>query len=226
MCGRFSQTKPSEIIAQAFCIADVPSLMPRYNIAPTQTIGTVLQTADDSQRQFKMLHWGLIPGWAKDEKMGAKLINARAETVTEKPAFRTAFRKRRCLIVADGFYEWQHKNGQKQPFYFCMQDEQPFAFAGLWEVWKNGDKQITSCTILTTEANDLLKPIHDRMPVILAPKDYNLWLDSTVKTELLPSLLKPYSSEEMNSYAVSKLVNNPSNDNDKCIQSIEAIANN
>lgn len=219
MCGRFSFTQPDKIVAEIFQLASVPPLSPRYNIAPTQSVPTVL-VSDDKNRHLKMLRWGLIPSWAKDIKMGAKLINARAETVSEKPAFRSAFKRRRCLILADGFYEWQEQGGKKQPFYFALQDGKPFAFAGLWEGWeKSEDEAIESCTILTTEANELMRPIHDRMPVILDPKDYDKWLDPEVqKPESLQSLLQPYQSEEMNFYPVSTKVNNAKTDSPDCIK--------
>lgn len=224
MCGRYSQSQSAEIIAQAFQVDNVPTLKPRYNIAPTQSVPTVLQTSASSNRQFKMLHWGLIPSWAKDPKMGAKLINARAETVAQKPAFRTAFRQRRCLVLADGFYEWQQQESkkEKQPFYFRRSDRSLFAFAGLWEHWVDTTgEEIESCTLLTTEPNELMRPIHNRMPVILDPKDYDLWLDLEVKqSELLEPLLRPYPSEEMMAYPVSKTVNKPSNDSAQCIESI------
>ena len=222
MCGRFSQSKSAETIAQVFQVNNVPPLTPRYNIAPTQQIQTILQNAEQSQREFQMLHWGLIPSWAKDPKMGARMINARAETVAEKPSFRAAFKQRRCLILADGFYEWQQQEKKKQPFYFRMNDEHPFAFAGLWEHWKSGDGEvINSCTILTTEPNDLMRPVHNRMPVIIDPKDYDLWLDTEVKTpELLQPLLHPYSAEEMTAYPVSTKVNKPVNDSAELINSL------
>lgn len=225
MCGRYSQSQSAQIIAQAFQVDNVPTLKPRYNIAPTQSVPTVLQTSASTNRQFKMLHWGLIPSWAKDQKMGARLINARAETVAEKPAFRSAFKHRRCLVLADGFYEWQQQEDkkQKQPFYIRLSDRYPFAFAGLWEHWEDATgEEIESCTLLTTEPNELMCPIHNRMPVILDPKDYDLWLDSEVKkSELLEPLLRPYPSEEMTAYPVSKAVNKPSNDSTECIESIE-----
>jgi len=222
MCGRFTLSQSAEIIAQAFDVANVPPLTPRYNIAPTQPVATVLIKPEDTQRQFQMLHWGLIPSWAKDVKMGARLINARAETVTEKPSFRAAFRKRRCLVLGDGFYEWQQQEKKKQPYYFRLNDGHPFAFAGLWEHWQASDGEvIESCTLLTTEANQLMQPIHDRMPVILQPKDYDLWLDPDVqKSELLQPLLRPYSAEEMTTYPVSTKVNKPTNDTPECINSI------
>jgi putative SOS response-associated peptidase YedK len=157
--------------------------------------------------------------------LGAKLINARAETVAEKPAFRSAFRQRRCLVLADGFYEWQQQENkkQKQPYYIRFQDGCPFAFAGLWEHWENADgEKIESCTLLTTEPNDLMRPIHNRMPVILDPKDYDLWLDLEVKKpELLKPLLHPYAAETMMAYPVSKAVNKATNDTVQCIERVE-----
>lgn len=226
MCGRYSQRQPAEVIAKAFEVDNVPALEPRYNVAPTQSVPTVLQPSVSKNRQFKMMHWGLIPKWAKDSKIGAKLINARAETVAEKPAFKSAFRKRRCLVLADGFYEWQQQENkkQKQPYYFFLKDGQPFGFAGLWEQWEDASGEVVnSCTLLTTDANELMRPVHNRMPVILHPKDYERWLDSELKElEQLQPLLRPYSTQEMLAYPVSTVVNKPSNDNAECIKSIEA----
>lgn len=225
MCGRFSQSQPAETIERAFQVAEVPPLTPRYNIAPTQPVATLVQSASGKNRQFKMLHWGLIPSWAKDTKLGAKLINARAETVAEKPAFRSAFRQRRCLVLADGFYEWQQQENkkQKQPYYIRFHDGCPFAFAGLWEHWENADGEtLESCTLLTTEPNELMRPIHNRMPVILDPKDYDLWLDVEVKKpELLKPLLHPYAAETMMAYPVSKAVNKATNDTIQCIERVD-----
>lgn len=229
MCGRFTLNKSGEAIASAFQLTEVPQVLPHYNIAPTQLVPTVLHTAENSNavgknsvlRQFHQLRWGLIPSWAKDPQMGARLINARAETVTEKPSFRSAFRHRRCLVIADGFYEWQRQERKKQPFYFRLQNGQPFAFAGLWERWRSPDgEEIQSCTILTTEANEILRPIHDRMPVILDSKDYDLWLDPAVQNTEPLQLLRPYPSEAMTSYAVSTKVNNPANNTPECINSL------
>lgn len=220
MCGRFTLSQSAEAIASVFQLNQVPTLEPRYNIAPTQPVATVLQTSAH-ERQFQLLRWGLIPAWAKDATMGSRLINARAETVAEKPSFRSAFRHRRCLVIADGFYEWRRQDGKKQPFYFRMQNQQPFAFAGLWEHWQDPKGEaINSCTILTTEANELLQQIHERMPVILNPKDYNLWLDPTVQPEQLQQLLQPYSSTAMTSYPVSTKVNKPTNDTPELINSL------
>lgn len=225
MCGRFTLSQSCEAIATAFHLSDVPNLEPRYNIAPTQLVLTVLPPKETEggilERQIKLLRWGLIPAWAKDPAMGARLINARAETVAEKPSFRKAFRHRRCLVIADGFYEWQRQERKKQPFYFRLRDGQLFAFAGLWEQWKSEAEVIESCTILTTAANELLRPIHDRMPVILEPKDYDLWLDSTSEDpEPLQKLLRPYASQAMTSYPVSTQVNNPTNNSPACVNSL------
>lgn len=222
MCGRFTLRHSGEAIASAFRLNEVPQIQPRYNIAPTQLVSTILLTPEtNNQRQFHQLRWGLIPSWAKDSTIGARMINARAETVAEKPAFRAAFRHRRCLVVADGFYEWQRQERKKQPFYLRLQNDQPFCFAGLWERWESPDgEEIQSCTILTTEANDLLRSIHDRMPVILDPKDYDLWLNPQKQnSESLQQLLRPYQAEAMTCYAVSTKVNNPANNIPECINS-------
>lgn len=211
MCGRYAQRTDPKRLAKAFGVAEAPEAEPRYNIAPTQDVLAVHQSADG--REVTFYKWGLIPSWAKDTAIGARLINARSETVTEKPAFRQAFKKRRCIIPADGFYEWQRIAGRKQPFFFKMKDESPFGFAGLWEHWEgSGNQTINSCTILTTEANEVLRPVHDRMLVILHPDDYELWLDGGEREQsLLKELLRPYAAEGMTGYPVSTLVNSPSN---------------
>ena len=170
MCGRFTLATVPEIVAEFFELAAVPDLSPRYNIAPTQPAPAILVASERPARRFSFLRWGLIPGWAKDPKIGNRMINACAETVAEKPAFRSAYRRRRCLVVSDGFYEWQKGPARKQPFYILMRDDRPFAFAGLWEHWEGEDgTTIDSCALLTTRPNDVLRPIHDRMPVILHP---------------------------------------------------------
>jgi putative SOS response-associated peptidase YedK len=219
MCGRFTLKQSAEELSQVFHLESIPDLAAEYNIAPTQMVATVLENSENKKRELKQLHWGLIPSWAKNAGMGAKLINARAETVAEKPAFRSAFKHRRCLVVADGFYEWQRQEGKKQPFYFRLQDGQPFGFAGLWEKWRSpANEEIISCTILTTAANELLQPIHERMPVILEPKDYDLWLDSQVEApQILQQLLRSYPVSAMTAYAVSTLVNNPRHNSSECI---------
>lgn len=227
MCGRFTQFHSAKAIANAFQLPAVPELAPHYNIAPTQKIAAILQPAPNAERQFRFFRWGLIPSWSKDSAIGAKLINARAETVAEKPSFRSAFRHRRCLIPADGFYEWQRQERQKQPFYFHLQEHQPFAFAGLWEQWQSPDgEEVETCTILTTTANDLLEPIHDRMPVILPPEDYNTWLDPELQTaSQLQSLLCPYPADQMIAYPVSRAVNRTSFDDPDCIQPLTESSN-
>ncbi|MEI2581228.1 SOS response-associated peptidase [Scytonema sp. PRP1] len=220
MCGRFTLSQTAEAIYQTFHVNKIPDLEPQYNIAPTQMVAALLYNPESKQRQFQKLRWGLIPSWAKDLGMGSKLINARAETAAEKPAFRSAFKHRRCLVVADGFYEWQTKEGKKQPFYFHLKEGKPFGFAGLWEQWRSPQgEEITSCTILTTKCNELLEPIHERMPVILQPQDYSLWLDPQVQTpEPLQQLLHPYPSEAMMAYRVSTVVNSPKHNSPDCIK--------
>jgi putative SOS response-associated peptidase YedK len=209
MCGRYAQRTDAKKLAKEFKVAEVPSVEPRYNIAPTQEILAVSET--DDGREMRFFKWGLVPSWAKDTSMGARLINARSETVAEKPAFRQAFKQRRCIIPADGFYEWQRAEGRKQPFFFRMRDERLFGFAGLWERWEGeGGEVVNSCAILTTEANEVLRPVHDRMPVILHPEDYELWLDGDArKLDLVKQTLRPYQAREMLGYLVGASVNNP-----------------
>jgi putative SOS response-associated peptidase YedK len=218
MCGRFTLTTNLGAIAKRFGVARfLEEVGPRYNIAPTQT---VIVVNDDGARHLTQMRWGLIPSWAKDPAIGNRMINARAETVATKPAFRVALRKRRCLIPADGFYEWQPVGRRKQPVYIALTSRESFGFAGLWEAWTAPDGQeIKSCTIITTEANELLKPIHDRMPVILTREAEGLWLDPKVQDPaiLLP-LLTPYPAEEMEAYPVSTQVNSPANDGPECIE--------
>jgi putative SOS response-associated peptidase YedK len=217
MCGRFTQAADGEVIAQVFQLPEVPELAPRYNIAPTQDVAAV-RAAEGGGRELVHIHWGLIPSWAKERAMGAGMINARAETLAEKPAFRSAFRARRCLIVADGFYEWQKTGGRKQPHFIAFRDLRPFAFAGLWERWRGeGGEVVESCTIVTTEANELLAPIHDRMPVILDPGDFASWIDPAEKgPESIARLLRPYPPDQLQAYPVSFFVNNPANDTPAC----------
>lgn len=219
MCGRFTLTSPDSGIAAQFSLLDLPPLEPRYNIAPTQPVAAVRMAAEGAARELAMLQWGLVPSWAKDPEVGSRLINARSETVAEKPAFRDALRRRRCLVLADGFYEWQKLDGGKQPFYFRLREGGVFGFAGLWERWQGPAGVIESCTLITTEANDLLRSVHDRMPVIVHPRDHDLWLDRGIRqSDLLLPLLRPYPSEEMTSYPVSRRVNSPENDDPQCIE--------
>jgi len=209
------------MLAERFQLPEIPPVEPRYNIAPTQSLATVVMT-HGHQRQFKLCRWGLIPSWVKDPGVGSGFINAKAETAATKPAFRAAFRRRRCLILADGFYEWQRVGRRKQPFYIHLRDDRPFAFAGLWERWEGPYRQaIDSCTILTTEPNDLLRRLHDRMPVILGPETYDRWLDPTVQEpQVLQPLLRPFPAEHMIAYPVNTRVNNPDNDHPECIKSL------
>lgn len=219
MCGRFTLSSPTQQLALQFEVTEAPSLEPRYNIAPTQPVATVRLTRDGSARELVILQWGLVPFWAKDPEVGERLINARAETLVERPAFREAYRRRRCLVLADGFYEWQKQDGTKQPYYVRMKNGKPFAFAGLWEHWKGPDTVVESCTLITTDPNDMMRPIHNRMPVILQPEDYELWLSREVSDpEVLNTLLKPYPSEEMTAFPVSRRVNSPDNDDARLIE--------
>lgn len=174
---------------------------------------------ESAGRELTLLHWGLVPFWSKDKKIGYRTINARAETVASKPTFRAAFRHRRCLIPADGFYEWQTQPGGKQPYYITLQEQGLFAFAGLWEQWRgDNDEVLESCTLIVTEANALMQPIHHRMPVILDPKDYDTWLDPANAAKREPAaLLKPYPAQRMAAYPVSREVNNPKHTDASCI---------
>lgn len=220
MCGRYTLATSVEKLAEAFGLSGpVSDLAPSYNVAPTQDVATIL--GDGEKRYLELMRWGLIPSWADDPGIGARMINARSETAAEKPSFRAAFKRRRCLIPADGFYEWQKTTGAKQPFYIRMKDERPFAFAGLWETWHEEDgPEIRSCTILTTEANDRLSPVHGRMPVILDPENYDFWMDPEVNDVApLNGLLRSYPSEAMEAYPVSRHVNSPSNDDPECVES-------
>jgi putative SOS response-associated peptidase YedK len=210
MCGRFTQRKPAKALEDHFGV-EVPETQPSFNIAPTQNV-LAIRGGNDG-RSAVWLKWGLVPAWAKDPSTGARFINARSETVTEKPSFREAFKKRRCIIPADGFYEWQRAGGRKQPYFFHMRDDRPFGFAGLWERWEgNIGEALDTCTILTTEANDMLRPVHDRMPVILHPEEYSLWLGAGERERaLLMELLRPYPANGMIGYPVSPLASSPSN---------------
>ncbi|HEY9629271.1 MAG TPA: SOS response-associated peptidase [Coleofasciculaceae cyanobacterium] len=222
MCGRFTLTQSPDAIAHSLNLP-IPSMFaPRYNIAPTQPVMAVRSSEEKAERQLTHFTWGLIPSWAKDPKIGAKMINARAETLSEKPSFRAAFKRRRCLVLADGFYEWQKLAKGKQPMHFSLQDHQPFGFAGLWEHWQSAEgSEIESCTVITTAANDLMRPVHDRMPVILAPQDYDAWLDPQNSGDRLQSLLRPYAAAEMTAYPVSTQVNNPRHETPDCIAPLE-----
>ncbi len=220
MCGRFVRKATEEEVLGEFDVdpGDVSfELAPRYNIAPGQQVAAVLF---DGKRKVEGLQWGLIPFWAKDPKIGYKLINARAESLAEKPSFRTSLRKKRCLVVADGFYEWRHDGSKKTPMFVRMKDGRPFGFAGLYDSWKSPEgKSVRTCTIVTTSPNKLLAPIHDRMPVILDREGYAAWLDpGTEDPARLLGLLKAYPERGMEAYRVGLAVNSPRNDGPECIQ--------
>jgi putative SOS response-associated peptidase YedK len=215
MCGRFTLRTPAETIVKVFAVA-LPSQLPlRFNIAPTQLVLAIRRAG--TKREAAWLSWGFVPSWSKDQKIAFKTINARAETLAKKPMFRQAFRRQRCLIVADGFYEWRKVNPKiKEPVWFTLRDESPFAFAGLWDRWTAPDGSVLeSCTIITTSANALIAPLHDRMPVILTPAAFEEWLDPAVDDphRLMPRLA-PFPADEMKSEPVSSIINNARNEVD------------
>ncbi len=223
MCGRFTLTVDPAELQENFANFTFPNrFAPRFNIAPTQP---VLAVPNDGQMRGDFFVWGLIPSWAKDPAMGSRLINARAETLGEKPSFRAAYKYRRCLIPADGFYEWKAVPGQKAkvPHFIHLKSRQPFALAGLWEEWHSPNgSQIRSCTIITTEPNELMASLHNRMPVILPPAAYAEWLDTAIRTpNSLNALLKPYPADEMAAYPVATLVNSPQNDRPELVVPIQ-----
>jgi putative SOS response-associated peptidase YedK len=208
MCGRFTLATDLNAVAKAFGVTPSLQASSRYNVAPTQEVVSILR---NGSAHMEWLQWGLIPSWAKDEAIGAKMINARAETLAEKPSFKRLLRSKRCLVVADGFYEWKKEQGGKIPMYITLKDGSPFAFAGLWDLWHSPDgRDIRTCTLVTTQPNTLVASIHDRMPVILTADARDMWLDTALQDEqaLLP-LLAPYPAGEMTARAVSRLVNNP-----------------
>jgi putative SOS response-associated peptidase YedK len=217
MCGRFTLSTSPRKLKELLPLFEVPELQPRYNIAPTQAVAAARVTPE--RREVVLLRWGLIPSWADDPKIGNKLINARAETAAQKPSFRSAFRKRRCLVLADGFYEWKKTDGKKQPYHIRLHTGDPFAIAGLWEHWEQDGNVIESCTVLTTDANDLMRDLHDRMPVILQPDDFERWLDPGNQTgQGLQELLRPYPPGLLEAQPVDPRVNNPRNEDAGCIR--------
>jgi putative SOS response-associated peptidase YedK len=213
MCGRYTLTLDMNAIAKAFHIAPAPSFQaqPRYNIAPTQDVVTIMRDAEDEDAHLALLRWGLIPSWSKDEAIGSRMINARAETLAEKPSFKRLLQGRRCLIVADGFYEWKQDGNGKTPMYFTLPDHEPFAFAGLWDAWKSPDgNSLRTCTIITTDPNDVVATVHNRMPVVLPASARDEWLDPDLHdAHVLQQFLKPYTTTEMLARPVSKQLNNP-----------------
>ncbi len=227
MCGRFRLGKGREALKKFFGAYNDIEWEPRYNLAPTQEILTVRQDPHEPKRVLSLMRWGLIPNWSKDASAGARMINARSESVTDLPAFRDALRSRRCLIPADGFYEWKKLGKARQPYCFSLNDHGLFAFAGLWDRWKSPDgRAIETCSILTTTANELVRDIHDRMPVILPPDNYDLWLDpGFTRREGWLDLLKPLPTSSMKKFAVSSRVNDVNNEDPECATPIEPDVN-
>jgi putative SOS response-associated peptidase YedK len=219
MCGRYALTSNPDLIVQVFGLTDAPPVEPRYNIAPTQH-GLVVRAGGDGRRTADYLHWGLIPSWAKDPSIGNRMINARAESAREKPVFRAAFKRGRCLVPADAFYEWKKAGNGKQPYAIHMADGSLLAFAGLWEHWQGAEgDEIDSYTILTTKPNELMKTLHDRMPAIIEPENFDAWLDpDAADADALRDLLDPLADDALAMYPVSRHVNSPRNDDPKCLE--------
>jgi putative SOS response-associated peptidase YedK len=228
MCGRYTVTRPADLLEE-LGIETTEPLQASYNVAPTQKVPVVraapgvVPEAGASAREAVNLRWGLIPFWAKDVKIGNRMINARSETVATKPAFRNSLRRKRCAILADGFYEWKKTESGKQPYHIHLKDRRPFLFAGLWDRWDKGPiDPIESFTILTTRPNAKVAELHDRMPVILTPEALDLWLDPSVDDgSRLVELLEPYDAGEIDFHPVSKMVNRPSNNLPQCLEPIE-----
>jgi putative SOS response-associated peptidase YedK len=225
MCGRFTFAICPELLAEIFGVTVLRKLHPRYNIAPSQQ-ALIIRNAATGGRYLSSVRWGLVPHWAKDITIGNRLINARCETAHEKPAFRLAIRARRCIIPASGFFEWASTPSGKSPHYLTMRDGAPLAFAGIWDSWKNPEGEITeTCAILTTTANSLMAPLHDRMPVLLHPTEFELWLDRSMnKPEKLQRLYQPYPSELLREWEVTTLVNNPANETPDTIVPVQITA--
>ncbi len=218
MCGRYSLTTNAETLAEHFQVLRPIRFQPSYNIAPSQKILNIVEL-DDGSRKAVNLFWGLVPSWAKDNKNSAHMINARMETIREKPSFRAAFKHRRCLIPADGFYEWERRNG-KQAFHIHRDDREPFAFAGLWEQWQHDTETLYSCRIITTAANALMQPVHERMPVIISPAHYHDWLNKDANAVDAYQLLDDPTYTSMVVTPVGDWVNNPRHDDERCIAPI------
>ncbi len=211
MCGRFAFFSPREAVQEYFGIEVPFALEPRYNVAPSQEVAVIRQQAD-TQPEAAMLKWGLVPFWAKDAVIGNRMINARAETVAQKPAFRQAFKRRRCVILADGFYEWHTEDGRKTPYFISLKTDHPFAMAGLWESWQTDDRPpLETCTIITTMASQSIGKLHDRMPVILDLPTTMDWIQAEREPEALIAVLKSYNDEEIQVWPVNRTVNNPAN---------------
>ena len=215
MCGRYTLRSRAVDVAEHFGLFDIPPLTPRFNIAPSQSVVGV--TDDGGRRRSRFFDWGLVPEWLENPAEGAKPINARSESAADKPYFRMALRRRRCLIPADGFYEWQADGRERQPFYFRVRGGALFAFAGLYEEWRSPERSLDTCTILTTAANSMLQQFHERMPIILSPSGYAAWLNpqTDLRTEI-PPLLKAFPAEEMEGWPVAKRMNSPKVDDEAC----------
>lgn len=220
MCGRYTLRTPASVIASHFQLGlfDPDSLTPRFNIAPTQNIAAVRVNSASGSREIVNLRWGLIPSWADDPSISARMINARGETVATKPSFRAAFKKRRCLVPADGYYEWRRDGKSKTPFHIRRPDGGVFALAAIWETWEREGRRIESCAFLTTSPNPALAAIHDRMPVILSPADFSTWLDPEIsKPDALEPLIRACPDETLTASAVSTWVNSPTHDDERCV---------
>ncbi|HJP37082.1 MAG TPA: SOS response-associated peptidase [Gammaproteobacteria bacterium] len=221
MCGRFAMFTPLADIVSQFGVNDPPALDPRYNIAPTQPVAAI-RADSEGLRSLDLLRWGLVPHWAKDPSIGNRLINARAETVAEKPAFRQAFSRRRCLVLASGFYEWSETPAGKFPFFISPRGGECLALAGLWEQWRDGeDGVLESCVIITTAANASLDRVHQRMPVLLGDEGQALWLTATTPADECLNLLKPAPEDRLEIRQVRRIVNNPSNEGAELIEAVE-----
>lgn len=222
MCGRFALYARAEQLAQKFQVPLPFAIAPRYNIAPSQPLLVLRTNPDSGQPEWSHCRWGLVPRWADDPAIGNRMINARAESVAEKPAFRSAFRYRRCIVPANGFYEWQKRDRAKIPYFVRAKDDEPFGLAGLWEHWQGADgTELETCTIITTEANALIRPLHDRMAVILPEEAYSTWLDPTTRPKELQALLRPAPDDWLIAYPVSPRVNSPANDDPSLIEPVE-----
>lgn len=220
MCGRFYLDAPDELVLSYFGLEGGIHLLPRYNIAPSQDVPIIRQAGRD--RELVMVRWGLLPAWSREEKTRYSMINARSDTVAEKPSYRQPFHKRRCLVPASGFYEWRKMFHGKQPYRIGRADEGLMALAGIWEHWEGNGKAIESCSIIVTDANERIRPIHDRMPVILDPDQFNDWLDpDNSDVNALQDMLQPYQDDEMSSWPVSTAVNSPANDDPRCKQAVD-----
>jgi putative SOS response-associated peptidase YedK len=216
MCGRYILSADAQVVQQTFKLDSLPPLAPRYNIAPSQPVPII---TNDKPTELTIVQWGLIPSWSKDPKIGYKMINARSESIHEKPSFRTPFKYRRCLIPGSGFYEWVKADDGKQPYLIHLPEKEVFAFAGLWEIWHSSEgEEVWTCTILTTEANDTIRHLHHRMPVILDENSHSIWLDKDSEPDELKTLFTPYDSNKTKYFPVSKAVNSPQNDNPSLIE--------